>query len=122
MTQWIQFRTIIQSIAVLTGLFFVFLYVAYQARFLITGPQITLLDEPDLRQNARAIVLTGTAVNISRLWLNGRPIFTNPRGQFEAAVILENGYTVTTLTAEDRYGRQTSVIRPFVYSPASFVN
>jgi len=73
-------------------------------------------------QNSRQITLTGQAENISRLWLNGRSIFTNRNGQFTAAVILENGYTVTTLVAEDRYGRSTTITRPFVYTPASFVN
>ena len=71
-------------------------------------------------QNSRQITLTGSASNISRLWLNGRPIFTDRNGQFTAAVILENGYTVTTLKAEDRYGRTTLITRPFVYVPASF--
>jgi len=118
----IEFRSVVITLAILTGIGILILYVSYQARFLITGPQITLRDEPAVRQNVRTIDLTGSATNISHLQLNGRPIFTDPQGDFVAAVILENGYTTTTLTAEDRYGRVTTVSRTFVYSPSSFQN
>ena len=122
MPNWLTFRTIIQGSLVLVLLLFALVYVTYQARFLIIGPQITLTEAVPMHHNVRHITLTGTASNISRLWLNGRPIFTDPTGNFAAAVILENGYTITTLMAEDRYGRTTTITRPFVYTPASFVN
>jgi len=122
MYDWLSFRTVIQGSLLFIGLLFALVYITYQARFLIIGPQITLTSDVELQQNVRQITLNGTATNISRLWLNGRPIFTDPTGTFAAAVILENGYTVTTLKAEDRYGRTTTITRPFVYTPASFVN
>jgi len=120
MFDWITFRTIVQGSILFVCLLFALVYITYQARFLIIGPQITLTQELELRQNIRQVTLNGTAANISRLWLNGRPIFTDPNGRFAAAVILENGYTVTTLQAEDRFGRTTTITRPFVYTPASF--
>jgi len=120
MRDWFSFRTAVQGSVIFVCLLFAALYIAYQARFLIIGPQITLTTEVPMLQNSRQITLTGSASNISRLWLNGRPIFTDRNGQFTAAVILENGYTVTTLKAEDRYGRTTLITRPFVYVPASF--
>ena len=120
MRDWFSFRTAVQGSVIFVCLLFAALYIAYQARFLIIGPQITLTTEVPMLQNSRQITLTGDASNISRLWLNGRPIFTDRNGTFTAAVILENGYTVTTLKAEDRYGRTTLITRPFVYVPASF--
>lgn len=120
MSDWFSFRTAIQGSAIFVCLLFAAVYIAYQARFLIIGPQITLSSEVPMLQHTRQITLTGSAANISRLWLNGRPIFTDRNGQFTAAVILENGYTVTTLTAEDRYGRTTTITRPFMYAPMSF--
>ena len=121
MNDWLSLRTLVQATVVLIGLMLVTGYVVYQARFLIIGPQITLSEELPLHQNVRQVTLSGSANNISRLWLNGRPIFTNPEGEFAATVILENGYTVTTLMAEDRFGRTTTVSRQFVYTPASFI-
>jgi hypothetical protein len=96
-------------------------YALFQARFLIIGPQITLTAEPTLQQNERRIFLEGTAYNISRLWLNDRQIFTDAQGNFREALILENGYTISTLRAEDRYGRTTTLTRSYVYAPASFI-
>lgn len=97
------------------------IYIIFQARFLIVGPQITLREIPAPVQSARVVTLSGTAFNIARLWLNDRPIFTNPHGEFTEALVLENGYTVATLRAEDRYGRTTTTELPFMYVPASII-
>lgn len=110
--------TIIGSI-ILLGLIVV--YVAFQGRFLIMGPQILLTSEPATQQNERMITLEGTAINITHLWLNDRQIFTDEQGHFKEALMLENGYTITTLRAKDRYGRETQVVRSFVYTPASII-
>jgi hypothetical protein len=96
-------------------------YVIFQARFLITGPQIILAGEIPTENNSRSITLEGTAFNITHLWLNDRQIFTDESGHFEEALILENGYTIATLRAKDRYGRETRVERSFVYTPASIM-
>jgi hypothetical protein len=116
----LPFRTLLiywlSAIVVLLMIFFVI----FQARFLITGPQIVVTEVPRGPQNERHIVIGGTTHNISRLWLNDRPIFTDKQGNFREGIVLENGYTVSTLRAEDRYGRITTVQYPFVYVPASF--
>lgn len=96
-------------------------YVIFQARFLITGPQIVLEQEPDTKSNERVINLKGSAFNITHLWLNDRPIFTDENGDFEEALVLENGYTIATLRAKDRYGRETQVVRSYFYTPASII-
>lgn len=98
------------------------IYAVFQARFLIVGPQIILINEPDQHQSDRQIFLEGTAYNISRLWLNDRQIYTDAQGNFKEALILENGYTITTLRAEDRYGRSAILTRTYVYTPASFLS
>jgi|AntRauTorcE11897_2_1112592.scaffolds.fasta_scaffold02737_2 hypothetical protein len=115
-----SFRTIVKSSVLLLGLISVAAYVAFQARFLIIGPQLQLTNEPEQLVNYRQITLTGSAANISRLWLNDRPIFTDAQGNFTEALVLENGYTIATVRAEDRYGRETTIKRSYVYTPASF--
>lgn len=115
-----SFRTVVKSIFLLVGFVCVAAYVIFQARFLIIGPQLRLTNEPEQLVNHRQITLAGSAANISRLWLNDRPIFTDGQGNFSEALVLENGYTITTLRAEDRYGRVTTIKRTYVYVPASF--
>lgn len=116
-----SFRTLVKYwlIAIIT-LLMVF-FILFQARFLVTGPKIVLTEVPEGPQNERQIIIAGTAYNISRLWLNDRPIYTDAEGNFKEEIVLENGYTIATLRAEDRYGRTTVVSRPLVYVPASFV-
>lgn len=94
-------------------------YATYQARNLIQGPSITLMNELGTIQPERGVILTGIAKNIVVLRLNGREIHTNEEGLFEHTVTLESGYTILTLEAEDRYGRQTYITRSFVYTPNS---
>ncbi|MFM2414896.1 MAG: hypothetical protein RI911_589 [Candidatus Parcubacteria bacterium] len=95
------------------------LYVLFQARFLIIGPQITITSANPNENNPRVVTLTGSAKNITHMTLNGRQIFTDLSGNFTEALILENGYTVATLHAVDRYGRTTNVDKAFVYTSKS---
>lgn len=90
-------------------------YVLFQARFLIGGPQVALTDTPETVQTERQIVITGTASNITAIYLNGRPIVTNEQGFFSEKVVLENGYSIVRIDAADRYGRTTSIEKPFIY-------
>ena len=115
-----SFRTIVKSSVLLLGFLSAAAYVAFQARFLIIGPQLQLTDESEQLVNQRQITLAGSAANISRLWLNDRPIFTDAQGNFKEALVLENGYTIATIRAEDRYGRETTIKRTYIYTPASF--
>lgn len=91
-------------------------YAIFQARFLLTGPVITLQNIPEVVQTERLITLEGTAQNIVYLTLNGRQIYTDKNGYFKEALVLENGYTIATLQAHDRYGRSRSYTQEFVYT------
>lgn len=115
-----EFRSILIFVGLIVLFLVVGVYVLFQARFMIAGPQIVLQNEPPVHNNSRLVKLDGTAYNITHLWLNDRPIFTDEAGHFTEALVLENGYTVATLRAKDRYGRETRVERSFVYTPASF--
>jgi hypothetical protein len=117
----LSLRTVLKFFAITAGLIVLGGYLVFQARFLIIGPRIVLTTDPPQHTNERRVLLTGQTYNISHLWLNDRTIFTNANGYFEEALILENGYTVATLRAEDRYGRTTTVRQSFVYTPASFI-
>lgn len=121
MSEPVTFRSFIKFTIFGVGIIFIMIYLTFQARFLIIGPQIVLIEEPELLQSERQVLLVGKAYNISHLWLNDRPIYTDAQGNFKEALVLENGYTVATLRAEDRYGRETKVTRPFMYSPSSFI-
>jgi hypothetical protein len=115
-----NFRTLVQYWLIVIAVLLTLFFVLFQARFLIMGPQIVITEAPEGPQNQRQITISGTAYNISHLWLNDRSIYTDAKGNFKETIVLENGYTVATLRAQDRYGRTTKVERPLVYVPASF--
>jgi hypothetical protein len=96
-------------------------YALFQARHVIMGPQITLL--PQVYDGAEATVaLHGKAENIISLTLNGRAVYTDDAGNFDEEVVLPIGYTVITLTAEDRYGRVRSINREYVRTSGDISN
>ena len=93
-------------------------YAIFQARFLLTGPVLTFENIPETVQTQRVVILEGLAENIVFITLNGRQIYTDKNGYFKEALVLENGYTIATLQAHDRYGRSRSYTQEFVYTPA----
>ncbi len=101
----------------LVGILFIG-YAIFQARFILAGPQITLPADMASVQTERVVTLEGETANIVKLTLNGREIYTDKDGHFKEALVLENGYTIATLEAHDRYGRTTEVHKTFVYTPA----
>ncbi len=117
----LTFRTILIWFSSLTLIALIVGYIIFQGRFLIAGPQIVLAEEPPSHNNVRMLTLSGQAFNITHLYLNGRQIFTDEAGHFREALVLENGYTITTLKARDRFGRETRVERSFVFTPAALI-
>lgn len=117
-TTTIDIGTIVRYGISIIGLLAIVSYVAFQARFLILGPQLVLEPEPATVYTDRLLAITGTTDNVSSITLNGRPISIDEHGFFNETLVLEDGYTIMTLRAEDRYGRDTVLTRSFVYQPA----
>jgi len=77
---------------------------------------ITLISEELPYSDDPTMILTGKALNIVSLSLNGRSIYTNDSGDFKETLVLPSGYTIMTITAQDRYGRTHSLERVYVRS------
>ncbi len=120
-TPKITFRRILGYTLITLGGVVMLAYVIFQARFLIQGPLIVLDNEPSAVENTKTVTISGTARNIAKITLNDRQIFTDKTGYFSEALVLENGYTIATIKAVDRYGREKQVVRSFVYTPTSLV-
>lgn len=88
---------------------FVVGYGFFEARKLLVGPQITIDSPlPGSATSSRAIVVTGSAHNVSFLTINDAPAFTDESGHFALTLSPPPGYTVVTVAASDRFGRRTS--------------
>ena len=89
-------------------------YFSFQARVLLKGLVVIIADTA-IVQTEPTIDIIGQVQNIVSLTLNGRQIYTDPDGNFKTTLILENGYTIMTLRASGRYGRERVISRPFIY-------
>ncbi len=90
-------------------------YAFWQGRHLIAGPGVAITEEPDMVENSRVVFVRGVAENATALYLNGRPIVTDQSGAFAEGVVLENGYSVISIDARDRYGRRVHWEKPVVF-------
>lgn len=97
----------------------ILLYIIFQTRFLLIGPFLELTIEPPAVSSERFVTITGKTANITYISLNGRQIFTDQNGIFSEEIMLENGYTIATVAASDRFGRTREISREFMYLPAS---
>ncbi len=87
-------------------LFVVCGYALFQSRNLILGPSLTITTPPHTRaSNEPIITIEGVARNISFLSLNDAQIFVTKEGVFSEKLIVQPGYTIMKLAAQDRFGR-----------------
>lgn len=84
-------------------------YGLFEGRRLLVGPQISLYSPIDgSSTSTSAIVVSGTAHNVSFLTLNEKPAFTDESGYFAVTLSPPPGYTIVTVAAVDRFGRRAS--------------
>lgn len=87
-----------------------FLIVGYafnRSYSLLEGPVIHVASPSRGETITEAVIaVAGTARNIARLTLNGRSISVNDKGEFSEPLIVPEGYTVMTITAEDKFGKR----------------
>lgn len=92
------------------------LYSYSRAEDIIRGPRIEVTAPLSGATLTDPLVeVTGTARNIVRISFNGRDIFVDEAGVFREKLLLPYGYTILTLTAEDRFGRKTEERIELVY-------
>lgn len=91
-------------------LFFALLisYALYEARFLILGPQVKITyPQNGAVLDSKVLNLEGRASNIAWISLNGRQIYVDEEGHFSEKLIAPAGISIISVTARDRFGRET---------------
>lgn len=87
----------------------VFLYGFFEARRLLEGPQISIVTpEGGVATSSTAVLVAGTAANISFLTINDKPSHTDESGNFSELLVPPPGITVVTVSGVDRFGRTVS--------------
>ena len=86
-----------------------FVYFIFSFRSFWRGPQI-VIDYPADGASIDGFnaVVTGRARDVSKLELNGRPLYTDENGSFKEALILSPGLNIIEVRAEGRFGGKLS--------------
>ncbi|MEK7610485.1 MAG: hypothetical protein AAB468_01935 [Patescibacteria group bacterium] len=83
------------------------LYATYQTRDLLRGPSLMVESPLDgTAVDTSRINVRGMVNNISKLYLNGRQIFSDTNQRFNEPLLLAYGYNIIEVKAEDQFGRQ----------------
>ena len=93
-------------------------YAVFNSRLFIEGPQI-IIERPangSTITDSPLIKIKGRAYNIAYLKLNSKPIFTDEEANFSESLLLQPGYNIIQITAEDKFGRQKTNKLELVYS------
>lgn len=110
-------RRFIKIAAVTLAIGFVGVYGMFEFREYFGGPRVTLsFPEDGAAITESAVDVAGTARNIARITLNGRPIFIDEEGRFSERVVFLPGYNKMTLTASDRFENETTLTREIVFT------
>jgi hypothetical protein len=94
-------------------------YGYFEARYLISGPQITVAEPLDGTETTiKLIDISGKVQNITLITLNDRQIFIDENGNFREPFLLSPGYNIVRLDAKDKFGRTNEKVIELVYNPS----
>jgi hypothetical protein len=82
-------------------------YTFFEFHALLFGPSVAIATPVDGQGVEHAYTLSGTAQRVSSLFLNGRLIELDESGVFEERLVAPDGSFILTLTARDRFGRES---------------
>ena len=100
-----------KRIALILAILLIVGYGAFEARKLISGPEIVILSPKDgTATSTNPLVISGIAQNISFLTVNDNPAYTDEQGRFSVVLSPPVGYAVFTVRATDRFGRKTQAM------------
>lgn len=101
-----------------TIVFFLLLvgYGLYQTKNLMLGPSIAIASPINGAAVAmNPVEVKGQAERIAFISLNGEKIFTDEQGNFSQKLLLNRGYNIIKLEAQDKFGRTIQKILNLVY-------
>ena len=92
-------------------------YGAMEARPLVSGPSLALTSPADGQTSPDGLItVSGRAMRVSELTINGDPVLMEEHGAFSRLIVLPRGGAILTVVATDRFGR-TITKQESVYVP-----
>jgi Glucodextranase, domain B len=102
------------------SILFLIAYAVFNSRFLITGPEVTILGLDSSGKNiqtaSRNFSLQGTATHSAYIAVNNRPISVDELGNFNEKLLLSNGVSIIDIYARDKFGKEVRKKIDVVYA------
>jgi hypothetical protein len=112
-----KFRKKIKIWGTITVLVVVFVYSLFNARQLISGPEIIIKSpENGLSFDTPFMEIIGEAKNTAFISMNGRTIYINEKDEFKEKLLLPPGTSIIKIDARDRFERSTEVTLWYTYT------
>lgn len=93
-------------------------YGIFNARTLMRGPVVTITDPlPGETLTETLLIIEGSAKNVTRVRVNGRPITLDQQGAFMEKLVTQSGYGTVVVEAENRFGQHTRKVVEYVGKP-----
>lgn len=106
----------IKTIVIIFVILTIFGYALFQARNIIIGPIIEIMEPKNGVSVEESIIkIVGKAKNISHISMNNNQIFTDDKGIFKEKLLLSYGYNIITIKAQDRFNREVVAILELIY-------
>lgn len=101
-----------ESIIFLVVIFLLFLtFLAYQYRFIIMAPSLTISSPMQGAVTSEEVTVTGKTDSNATVFVNNEPVSLNTKGEFTKQLSLFSGKTAITVKAKNRMGKETIVQR-----------
>lgn len=102
------------SIVIVVGI--IIGYALFASHSFISGPEIIITSPaPGTTIATSTVKITGVALRIQDLSLNGRPILIDNEGNFNEVLLLYPGYNVALFSAVDKFDRTSEYKLELVY-------
>ncbi|MBI4363497.1 MAG: DUF4115 domain-containing protein [Candidatus Doudnabacteria bacterium] len=110
-------KTIVVITMVLLGLSGV-IYIGLQVRSVLAPPLLVISDPPgDLSLAGNSLVVAGRAEIGADVAINSQTVLTDKNGVFNENIILSSGINIIEITAKNKFGKESRVIRTINASP-----
>lgn len=87
-------------------------YFLYEFRFVIRSPELTVVSPPkDEITTQDSFPISGKIEKESVLTLNGRPVYTNDKGEFSDSALISKGLNTLEFEVTNRFGKTNKVVR-----------
>lgn len=108
--------SLIKRILVLILLLGIASLIIYETRFVTHGPRIDIQSPVDGSSFTEPLItLTGTVSNVATMTINGNRALPRTDGDFSYPLALPEGYSLVTIRAQDRFGKETTLSLKYWY-------